>query len=446
MKYMYRANKRVVIIFIWLLTTMVAPSIAKALGDKLEPAAIFLTWQQDPTRTMTIDWHTEPGDEAISVVYYRLEAEMEWQHASADPFAFPFSDRTIYRKELTGLEPGSIYQFRVGEFERVYSFRTMPEDIYTPLRFAAGGDTSYGEQFRKTNRAVMQYDLDFIVIGGDLAYANGMEENLDRWISWFDRVREDLITHEGRVVPIIVGIGNHDVVNHHYGGSDVLLQEDWKDDDLMERAGRGDIDEATDEVRLKKGPYFYRLFAFPGQPGYGVLDFSDYLSLIILDSSHSNKIPGQQTDWLDRALQERQKQAHLIPVYHKPAYPSHRVQPGGERQQVWSEQVLKYWVPLFEKYKVRVAFENDDHTYKRTFPLRNDKIDPSGIVYIGDGSWGVGKREPKTPEEVWYLQQSAQENSAVIVTLHGPFLHFLMINDEGDIIDEYPQTPNFRGK
>jgi len=486
MKYMYRANKRVVIVFIGLLTAMVAPSIAKALGDKLEPAAIFLTWRQDPTRTMTIDWHTEPGDEAISVVYYRLEAEMEWQHASADPFAFPFSDRTIYRKELTGLEPGSTYQFRVGEFERIYSFRTMPRNIYTPLRFAAGGDTSHGEQFKKTNQAVMKYDLDFIVIGGDLAYANGMEENLDRWISWFDRIKEDLITtegrvvpmivgignhdvvnhhyggsdvllqedwkdedlitHEGRVVPIIVGIGNHDVVNHHYGGSDVLLQEDWKDDDLMERAGRGDIDEATDEVRLKKGPYFYRLFAFPGQPGYGVLDFSDYLSLIILDSSHSNKIPGKQTDWLDRALQERQKQAHLIPVYHKPAYPSHRVQSGGVRQQVWSEQVLKYWVPLFEKYKVRVAFENDDHTYKRTFPLRNDKIDPSGIVYIGDGSWGVGKREPKTPEEVWYLQQSAQENSAVIVTLHGPFLHFLMINDEGDIIDEYPQTPNFRGK
>lgn len=440
-----KKNERIVVLFAVFLAATQLPILAKSSGDRLEPAALFLTWQQDPTSTMTIDWHTEVGDEAIPILRHRLDSEEEWHSAPADPHEFPFSDRNIYRTELTGLEPGKTYQFRVGEFERIYSFRTMPRDIYTPLRFAAGGDTSHGEQFKKTNQAVMKYDLDFIVIGGDLAYANGMEENLDRWISWFDRVKEDLITTEGRVVPMIVGIGNHDVVNHHYGGSDVLLREDWKDEDLMDRAGRGEIDEATDDVRLKKGPFFYRLFAFPGQPGYGVLDFHDYLSLIILDSSHSNKIPGQQTDWLKTVLEERQKQVHLIPVYHKPAYPSHRVQPGGKRQQVWSEQVLKYWVPLFEKFNVRVALENDDHTYKRTYPLRNDKIDPSGIVYIGDGSWGVGKREPKTPEEVWYLQKSAQENSAIIVTLHGPFQHFIMINDEGDIIDEYPETPKRRG-
>ncbi|MFC4872023.1 metallophosphoesterase family protein [Negadavirga shengliensis] len=335
--------------------------------------------------------------------------------------------------------PASNYQFRVGEFERVYSFRTMPEKNYSPIRFAAGGDTSHGEMFRQMNCTAMKYDPDFIVWGGDLAYANGREENLDRWISWFDRLREDLVTEDGRVVPVVLAIGNHDVLDHHYPGSETTIGKTLGMPDFITQVKRGEFAEATDKMRAEKGPYFYALFAFPGQPGYGVLDFGNYLSLIILDSSHSNLISGQQTSWLKEVLKSRAGRPHVIPVYHKPAYPSGRVQPGGIRNQFWSEQVFQHWVPLFEEFGVRVALENDDHTYKRTYPLRRDMVDPSGIVYLGDGSWGVEKKEPKTPEEVWYLKKSASENSAIIVTLHGPHQHFLMVNEEGTVIDEYPE-------
>lgn len=404
-----------------------------------EPAGLLLTWQQDPTTTMTIDWHTVPDDESKPALYYKALNETEWRTVSASPHPFPYSDRTIHRTELTGLEPASNYQFRVGEFERVYSFRTMPEKNYSPIRFAAGGDTSNGEMFRQMNRTAMKYDPDFIVWGGDLAYANGREENLDRWISWFDRVREDLVTEDGRVVPVVLAIGNHDVLDHHYPGSETTIGNNLSMHEFIAKVKKNEMEEATDETRAKKGPFFYALFAFPGQPGYGVLDFGNYLSLISLDSSHSNLISGQQTSWLKEVLKSRAGRPHVIPVYHKPAYPSGRVQPGGIRNQFWSEQVLQHWVPLFEEYGVRVALENDDHTYKRTYPLRRDMVDPSGIVYIGDGSWGVGKREPKTPEEVWYLKKSASENSAIIVTLHGPHQHFLIVNEEGTVIDEYPE-------
>jgi acid phosphatase type 7 len=406
-----------------------------------EPVSMVLTWQQDPTRTMTVDWHTHPEDQGLSLLYYRNGSDEGWRELEAAEHEFPHSDRTIHRVEITGLEPGTNYEFRVGEFSRVYNFNTLPANNREPLRFAAGGDTSHGDMFRQMNEAAMKYDPEFIVWGGDLAYANGMAENLDRWISWFERVKTDLITPEGRVVPIIVGIGNHDVINHHYPGSETNIGETLSMPAFIAKVKKGEMEEPDDTMRLEKGPFFYRLFAFPGQPGYGALDIGDYLSLIILDSSHSNLISGSQTDWLRKTLEARSGKAHIIPVYHKPAYPSHRVQPGGTRNQFWSEQVLQHWVPLFEKHGVRVALENDDHTYKRTYPLRGDMVDPNGIVYIGDGSWGVGKREPKTPEEVWYLYKSAQENSAIIVTLHGPHQHFLMINETGKIIDEYPETP-----
>jgi len=405
-----------------------------------EPAGILLTWQQDPTTTISIDWHTLPESEAQETLSYRAKGTTEWKTTQAQSFPFPYSDRQIHRIELTGLHPNSTYEIRAGEFQRVYSFRTLPSRNDRPLRFAAGGDTSHGELFRQMNRAVMRYDPDFIVWGGDLAYANGNKENVGLWYQWFDGIRETLITEAGRVVPVVVGLGNHDVINHHYPASESNIDKGIGMPAFIAKVKRGEMEEPTDAMRLEKGPFFYPLFAFPGQPGYGVLDVGDYLSLIILDSSHSNLISGTQTAWLKNTLQQRQDRPHLLPVYHKPAYPSNRVQPGGRRNQFWSMEVLNHWVPLFEQYGVRVALENDDHTYKRSYPIRKDRIQSSGIVYIGDGSWGVQKRNPKTPEEVWYLQKSAMENSAIIVTLHGPHQHFLMINETGAIIDEYPET------
>ncbi|MDN3690184.1 purple acid phosphatase family protein [Cyclobacterium jeungdonense] len=405
-----------------------------------EPAAILLTWQQDPSTTISIDWHTLPESEALETLSYRCKGKSEWQTVRAQSFPFPYSDRRIHRMELTGLDPDSNYEFRVGEFQRVYSFRTLPARNDRPLRFAAGGDTSHGDLFRRMNRAVMRYDPDFIVWGGDLAYANGNKENVDLWYQWFDGIRETLISEEGRVVPVIVGLGNHDVINHHYPASESNIDKGIGMPAFIASVKRGEMAEPTDSMRLEKAPFFYPLFAFPGQPGYGVLDIGNYLSLIILDSSHSNLISGSQTDWLKKTLQDRQDRPHLIPVYHKPAYPSGRVEPGGKRVQFWSEEVLDNWIPLFEEYAVRVALENDDHTYKRSYPVKNNAIRPNGIVYLGDGSWGVEKKKPKTPEEVWYLSKSAEENSAIIVTLQGSHQHFLMINENGKIIDEYPET------
>lgn len=429
-------------VFIFLLSALPVFAVPPSGNDQEpEPAALFLTWQQDPTTTMTIDWHTESGDGTESILYYRKEGSGEWVTTSASQVDFPYSDRIIHRVEVTRLEPATYYQFRVGEFERIYKFRTIPKTNHRPLRFAAGGDTSIGEEFKKTNRIAMSYDPDFIVWGGDLAYADAEEGSLERWYTWFERIREDLISEEGRVIPIVLTIGNHELTNHHYPYAESTMKEMGTWLEFIEQVKKGEFDESTRQWREENAPYYYKLFAFPGHPGYGVLDFGNYLSLISLDSSHSNLISGDQTEWLKEVLRSRQDVPHLIPFYHKPAYPSNRVEPSAVPTQFWARQVLDNWVPLFEQYGVKVALENDDHTYKRTYPILKDKVDPAGIVYIGDGAWGVDKKDPKTAEEIWYLNRSAGENHAIIVTLQGAHQHFLIVNNDGKIIDEYPQTP-----
>ncbi|SEO97992.1 purple acid phosphatase family protein [Aquisalimonas asiatica] len=383
-----------------------------------EPPALFLTWQTDPTTTMVIDWHTEPGDDPGKLRYRPAESG-DWRSDVPERHAFPFSERTIQRVALDGLEPGTEYVFQVGDFSREYRFRTLLERLDGSMTFATGGDTRHTqEMMERTNRVVMEHDPEFIVWGGDLAYADGRSRNAYRWYSWFDAIRNTLITDDGRVVPIVVAIGNHEMRSHEGG----LF---WYDFDGYEQ---------TDDWRARYAPYFFGLFAFPGQPGYGVLDIGDHTSLVILDSNHANPVTGDQRDWLEATLDEREGRAHVIPFYHVPAYPSVR-----RYNQRTSREIREQWVTLFDEYRIEIAFENHDHAYKRTPPMRASDYHPRGAIYFGDGAWGVETREVHDPDRVRHLFDARAERHAIIVTLEDEQRHIAVYSEHGELIDELRQ-------
>lgn len=416
----YRHTLTVSIFIIpWFLFTGVVSS-----QDMESPLGLHLTWQFDPATTMTIDWQTEEEQERDGIIRYRKLGEYSWSQAEARQVAFPYSDRIIHRVELTGLEPDATYEFQAGNFTRMYQFRTMPENLDDrPVVFAAGGDTRHRKEWMlNTNRAVMEYDIDFVVWGGDFAYADGRGDRLYRWYEWFEANYEGLISEDGRVVPVLTALGNHEVLGGYHSRND---RRDW----LPEY-------EQNDASRMMIAPYFYSLFAFPGQPGYGILDFGDYLSIVLLDSEHTNPIEGKQTEWLESELRERarRKVPHIFPVHHVTAYPSHRSYTGSI-----STSIRDNWVPLYEKYGVRVVLENHDHTYKRTHPIRNGAIADDGIVYIGDGAWGTNPREGNSSDE-WYIDQFASVRHGIIVTLDNDTQDYIMVDENGNVIDTYTNT------
>lgn len=401
-----------------LLLVVIAPPFGAVVGDDSEPPGIFLTWVDDPTTTMVVDWHadTEQADNALR---YRPEGADEWHTLEADVHPFPSSERSIRRVHLDGLEPDSEYVFRVGEFTREYRFRTLPDELEEPLTFATGGDTRHSqEMMERTNRVAMEHDLQFIVWGGDLAYADGRARNAYRWYSWFDAIRNTLITEEGRVIPIVVGIGNHEMRSHEGG----LF---WYDFDDYEQ---------TDAWRDQYAPYFFGLFAFPGQPGYGVLDIGDHTSLVVLDSNHANPVGGEQRDWLEETLAAREGRAHVIPFYHVPAYPSVR-----RYNQRTSREIREQWVTLFDQYRLEIAFENHDHAYKRTPPMRASNYHPRGAIYFGDGAWGVETREVHDPDDARHLFDARAERHAIIVTLGSDHRHIKVVSEHGELMDEHTQ-------
>jgi len=364
-----------------------------AESEKNTPPGLILTWTGDPTTSIVIDWHRMAEDkDTPAFIQARPRGTDNWVAFEAERLPFPHSDRIVDRVSIENLQPDTEYEFRGSPEEKTYWFRTMPATLDRPIVLSAGGDVRHEKSWMSAmNRAAMEHDPDFIVWGGDLAYGNGRRRNVSRWYEFMDSMVETLVTPEGRVPPVIVGMGNHEIRGGYH---------------------RNRINSQADRERL--APYFYGLFAFPGDPGYGVLDFGDYLSIVMGDTEHSNPIPGEQTDWMRTTLRQRSNVAHLIPVYHVPAWPSVRDFDNRE-----SRLVREHWVPLFEENRIRLALENHDHSYKRTVPIfRNAEDAGRGVLYLGDGSWGVGTRDVHDVEETWYLAEAQKIRHSLVITLY----------------------------
>jgi hypothetical protein len=406
-------------------------SCFSALPADYKPTALYLTWQRDPTSTMTIQWISPIADQE-DVIEYRKEiatpppvedqsqtpsnqAEKEPSWLSIQGSHHPLPENNPYLVhivEIIRLDPNSAYQFRIGNSNAIYRFRTMPQELTEPFTFCAGGDAYHNslELCIETNRQVALQDPRFVLVGGDLAYATpdqiGLPEDCKRWLEWLTAWTENMQTPSKFLIPLIVAIGNHEV--------------------------KGRYDQTPEQA-----PFFYSLFAMPGAKGYNVLRFDQYLSIVILDSSHTHPINGEQTKWLAVELAKQRDILHRFAIYHVPAYPSVRSLRLKE-----SCAIRCSWVPLFEKYGIHVAFESHDHAYKRTWPLLEGDISPFGVVYIGDGSWGAKPRIPKEAKKTSYLAKTAAKTQFIKVQISKKMREFWSITNDGVIIDHYIQYTN----
>lgn len=385
-------------------------------GNLQRPPALYLCWQRDPATTMTVQWHGNTTAETARVAY-RPRGGAEWQAATGSTFYLSDLGRFVHTVEITGLEPGGAYDFHAGNQPGHPWFRTLPAHLQEPLHFVEGGDVyEIGPVMDAMNRLAASRDPAFVVLGGDLAYANGMRELAPRWYRYFASLSENLVTPEGRVIPVLHILGNHEVQNHYLENHpDYAPGPAWRE---------------------KVAPHFFRLFAFPGQPGYRALDAGDYLSLVVLDSHLANPADGDQLTWLRETLAARRQVPHVFPIYHVPAYPSVRT-PNDPR----SALIRALWVPLFETSPIRLAFEHHDHAFKVTFPLRGGKPDHDGIVYVGDGAWGVNLRTPNTqPEHTTYLRKSMPIHHLYDVILTTTSRTIRALSVSGEELDSFSQA------
>jgi acid phosphatase type 7 len=385
-----------------------------------QPLALYLTWQRDPVTTITVHWHTDWTEGfSDSVLEYRATGSggnTSWSRTSGHAAQMPFTNRMVHTVEMLGRlttrEPDGELLFQ--PHGPVQKFCTLPATLSRPVRFVSGGDIYGGtspDLMSSMCKIAAAQNPEFALLGGDIAYVNNEPKAASRWFDFFRVWRETMITQDGRMIPVVPAIGNHEVHGDTY----------------QIRGGAPDRGVSTDRAL-----FFYTLFAFPGRPGYNVLDAGNYLSLIALDSFHSNPVPGPQTDWLRGTLAQRRNVPFIVPFYHVPAYPSYRPFSGPI-----SVAIRANWVPLFDQAGVRFAFENHDHAYKVSHPLRAGERHAAGTRYLGDGAWAVNTRNTTPLDKAPYLERAHSKNHVFVVTLHSDRAEFRAVDPKGEEFDRF---------
>ncbi len=379
------------------------------------PRHVYLTWQGDTSRTMTVNYQTFAPTEA-STVYFDTQSrqgqQSDYRHqAVGHSHQIPglADGRRIHWVELQKLTPGRTYYFIAGDsmngFTEERKFRTVPDGAGR-LRFVTGGDMGVGPDVALLLQQAARLSPDFGVVGGDLAYANDVLTNYARWDVWLDHWATNMVTPAGYTVPMVLGIGNHETKSR------------------MPPA-------------LTNAQFYFRYFAQDRERSYHARTFGKNLLILLLDTDHVSPHDGEQAAWLDAQLTAHRHVPHRIAVYHVPLYPSHRAYDGSS-----SVKGRQTWLPIFDKHRLPVAFENHDHTFKRTHRLRNDRLDPQGTLYLGDGCWGMGARTVGA-ERHWYEAKAASLQHFWQVDVSRTRIEYRAINKDGQVFDVYP--PNAAG-
>jgi len=380
-----------------------AETITKSADDlPFRPSTLFLTWQRDPTTTMTVQWVGALGETADTNLSFAQLRVGGWQTQTTTIKPYPKTDLKVFRAELTGLSPGTDYQFRIGKQSPTYRFRTMPAKATDTIHFISGGDCGVNAHTIANNIQAARQDPMFAVVGGDLGYDNGRSVEIS--LAFLRNYSKHMVGRDGRLIPMVACIGNHEV-------------------------------EGGYNKPRAKAPFFYALFdGLFSETSFATLDFGDYLSLVLLDTGHTSPIGGAQADWLKETLRARAECPNVIAVNHVPAYPSVRKMDGVNGKLGTGEGNRKYWVPLFEKYRVPVVLEHHDHTFKRTKPLLDGLADKNGVLYLGDGSWGR-LRTPHKPEELAYLAATSHDYHLSLHRIQGEERFHLALDEYGRVMD-----------
>ena len=348
------------------------------------PAQWRITWSGDTSTTATISWSTAIAGKKHTLHYGTKPSKTNVTGYTNQLDAYKNGPYSIHAREtkttntafyhhciLKDLKPNTQYHFTLesdGEFSRPLYFITSPES--GNFKMIAGGDSRSGlaDRARMNLRIAATFeahpDIFAFCHGGD--YVNrGF-----RWRQWRLWLSQNELTtlDDGRVLPQIPTKGNHD------GGP--LFFEIFNLESVQEKRSYWHNTQLTKDVNI-----------------------------ITLDTNTSAK--GPQEKWLTEQLTIlRPKSRYLLTNYHRPLFPA--VKHITEHAAVF--------VPLFEKYNVDLALESDGHCIKRTPPIRDGKIDPTGVTYIGEGGLGVGQRQPK--KDLWYLKDGYVGRGHHIYLLH----------------------------
>lgn len=355
---------------------------------------------ESPADSMAVQWRTAPAVEA-GAARFRAKGETEWKTAEATrelvEDKFIVNDRSVafFTAIMDGLKPGGEYAYEIsggnGNWLSQSSFKTAP-DPGQPFTFAFLSDThNKSESEALLAKVTSTYpQTSFVTISGDLV---GTGQYRDDWDTLFH-----LAGSYFNRLPVAPAIGNHD-------GIDGLGVDLYRAQFTLPENGPKTLE--------PERAYSFRY-------GNGLFVMPDVISPI-----------AAQTAWLEAQLRDA-KDTWKFVVFHFPPY-----SPG-----VTEPEIVKEWVPLFDKYHVDFVLSGHVHHYVRTHPLKAGQVQPSpkdGTIYVVTVSVSGRDRPPRSHPLAAFMKGSAAALCNVF-TVDGNTVTMKAIDAEGNVQDQLVVT------
>ncbi|MEK5438406.1 MULTISPECIES: purple acid phosphatase family protein [Paenibacillus] len=375
------------------------------------PYDLVTTFKGDAGTSRAFTWYTSDSNAAgvLELVKGQMstfvESDVLRVEANSSTIKTDHGPRGVHKAEVTGLEPGTLYSYRVGSgleggWSSVAEFTTEEVELDS-VTFINVAD-SQGERaddfklWGKTlSKAVQTFpEAKFIVHNGDLTEN---PEDSAGWDQFFGNV-QGLLSG----TPLMPVTGNHDQVD----------------------------DDATD---------FTSHFNLPDNGAKGSIAGTSYsfdygpVHVSVLNTESNLK---KQAEWLKQDLKSTDKEWKIVAM-HRPAY-------GGN-----SYKKVEDWTNIFDAYEVDLVLQGHNHEYSRSYPLRAGKIVPEGenpvgakkgTVYVVTNASG-GKFNEKKEDQFYHavhFQNYKQMFAGISVTKDS--LTYQAYDVDGKMLDEFVLT------
>jgi hypothetical protein len=377
-----------------------------------DPATTLRTYLEiagNGSTSIVVNWHSCRTTDTFA---YRALSAVDWVTEAAVSKEFPFRPEKIHSVELTGLNPATVYEFRPGESSETKRFRTVP--AISNMRIAYASDmhtkTDPGDpegRFNIINDLMGAAEPDLLIAVGDILGDEGDfdhngcgEEQAVLWARWIDDLEARLIRDDGTLIPVNYLVGNHDA----------------RGDDAFAYIGR-----------LFHWPY--NKSAFVPSKGYGYCELGNSVLVIgLMSGVYGNPKLLEQVGWVSDLLAEKAANfTHITICGHIGPFPSIFLF-GNQYDSSFARKALRReLVPILQTYpNIRFFISGHEHNFFASKPVtilpgeedftvagvdtpndpghftpggphpngpngnaRRWKLDPAGIVYIGQGAWSA---------------------------------------------------------
>lgn len=351
-----------------LVTTFYFASQNQAQNTLTAPQQVHLSWANDPKTSMTVMWQTVDATQTSTVQYG--ESQKLGKETKGQTYTYGYATGTIHGAELSKLKPSTVYYYRAGDsaggWSGTYSFKTAPakKDDFS---FIALGDVSTSQEAKKNIAHIVSEKPAFVLIAGDLSYANGKHYI---WDAWFE-----MLQPAASYLPFMPALGNHEF-------------------------------EKYDKGKHGLAAYIAR-FSLPGNEYYYSFDYagSHFTAVNCLETSEAQK------KWLEEDLKiaVKNKLNWIIAYLHFPPFSS-STSHGSDIN------MRKVYNPIFEKYGVDIVLTGHDHDYERTFPMKGETVairemskykEGTGTIYVVTGGGGARLYGMKNEAPEWSAKRES---------------------------------------